>query len=64
MGAMDKKIEQLIEDVRDGNIDTDELKMQLDRVAEAAAESALEGKDVDVTQRERIDSLARKASRL
>ena len=61
---MDKEIEQLIEDVRDGKLDTDELKTQLDQVAEAAADNALQAKDIDVTQHERIDSLVRKAIRL
>jgi hypothetical protein len=64
MAGMDKAIEQLIEDVREGRIDADGLKTQLDEVADAAAESALEAKEVDVTTRQRIDRLARKASRL
>lgn len=64
MADMDKEIEQLIEGVREGKLDTDELKAQLNQVADAAAESALEAKEIDATHRERIDRLARKASRL
>ena len=64
MTAMDKDLEQLVREVREGNLDPDDLKAQLDQVADAAAEKAVEEKQVDVTQRERINRLARKASQL
>jgi hypothetical protein len=64
MEGMDKEIDELIEDVREGKLDPDELKTQLDEVTDAAAESAVEAKEIDVTKRARIDRLARKASRL
>ena len=64
MTAMDKDLEQLVKEVREGNLDPDDLKAQLDQVADAAAEKAVEEKQVDVTQRERINRLARKASQL
>jgi hypothetical protein len=61
---MDKDISKLVNELRKGNIDASEFSDQLDEVVDEAAKTARESEDPGSTKSERIDSAARKASRL
>jgi hypothetical protein len=61
---MDKEIADLVNDLREGKIDSAEFTSQLDEVADEAAQNARESTDDEGMQRERMEKVAKKARRL
>jgi hypothetical protein len=61
---MDKEITELVEKLREGEIGSAEFTGQLDEVAEKAASETRESTERDSSESDRIDKLARKATRL
>ena len=61
---MDKEITELVERLREGDIDSGEFTAELDKVAEKAATEAREATMREGSGSDRIDRLARKATRL
>ena len=61
---MQRDISELVEALQKGTIDASEFTSQLDEVVDEVGKSAHDSADVDTTVLERIDSSARKASRL